>query len=86
MNEQCVANYFFQIEVTTVCKEHCPAAMPLFNKADNAIFNVDGRSLPCPFIKDAADFLSDKNLLKEFAASSVPGICEGCREIGDARQ
>lgn len=49
-------------------------------------FNVEGRSLPCPFIKDASGYLSDKNLLSEFAASSVPGICAGCREIGGAER
>lgn len=49
-------------------------------------FNVDGRSLPCPFIKDTTGYLSDKSLLDEFASSSVPGICAGCQMIGEVRQ
>lgn len=49
-------------------------------------FNVNGLSFPCPFIRNASGYLSDKNLLNEFAVSSVPGICAGLREIGGAER
>lgn len=47
-------------------------------------FTIDGISLPCPFIKDIAGYRSDDYLRAEFAASRVPGVCLGCREIGGA--
>ena len=93
MIAQRAASYDFQIEVTTVCNFCCfycigctqPRPFQYLTRPMMRIINVDGRSLACPFIKDASGYLSNKNLLNESATSSVLGICEGCWEIGDAR-
>lgn len=54
-------------------------------EAPSRYFNIDGVSLPCPFIKDIAGYRSDDILRAEFAASRVSKVCLGCREIGGAR-
>lgn len=48
-------------------------------------FNVDGLSLPCPFIKDVANYISDEHLCSQFVVGRVPEVCLGCRAIARQR-
>lgn len=54
-------------------------------EAATRYFNIDGVSLPCCFIKDVSGYRSDDHLRAEFAASRIPTVCVGCREIGGGR-
>ena len=53
-----------------------------FVVAPSMIFvNIDGRIMPCPYIKDATNFVSISKLVEESAARRIPRCCTGCREI-----
>ncbi len=47
-------------------------------------FDVRGRGLPCPYIKNPAYYRSDDELRRDFAAAMIPSACAGCGEIGAA--
>lgn len=48
-------------------------------------FDVNGKELPCCFIKNTSPFQSVKLMRQQMAAGQVPTVCEGCTEIPTAR-
>jgi MoaA/NifB/PqqE/SkfB family radical SAM enzyme len=44
-------------------------------------YHVDGREMPCCFIKDAAAFESTAQILADLRQRRLPASCNGCREI-----
>jgi len=44
-------------------------------------FDIDGREMPCCFIKDASLYKSIDDLRQELAARQIPPACAGCREL-----
>lgn len=44
-------------------------------------FDVNGKELPCPFIKDTRDFPGADTTRQKMAMGGVPEVCEGCSEI-----
>lgn len=47
-------------------------------------FDVNGKELPCCFIKDAREFPGMGALRQQMANGHVPTVCEGCKEILEA--
>jgi hypothetical protein len=44
-------------------------------------FDIDGREMPCCFIKDARAFTSIDDLRQKLTSSQIPPACAGCREL-----
>lgn len=44
-------------------------------------FDVNGKELPCRFIKDTRDFPGTDVMRQHMAMGRVPTVCEGCSEI-----
>jgi hypothetical protein len=44
-------------------------------------FDIDGREMPCCFIKDASVYASIDDLRQSLAERQVPPACAGCREL-----
>ena len=44
-------------------------------------FDIEGREMPCCFIKDASSYVSIEDLRETLAARRVPVACAGCREL-----
>lgn len=71
-------------------KDH-PAIKPRVNRAAGPCryltsplmryFDVDGKELPCCYIKDAREFPGANIIRQQMASGLVPTVCEGCREI-----
>ncbi len=44
-------------------------------------FDIDGREMPCCFIKDAGVYTSIEDLRQTLARRHIPAACSGCREL-----
>lgn len=44
-------------------------------------FDIDGREMPCCFIKDASVYTSIDDLRQQLTGRRVPSACAGCREL-----
>jgi hypothetical protein len=47
----------------------------------NGYFDIEGRELPCCFIKDLTKFESRERLVSQLADKEVPACCDGCPMI-----
>jgi organic radical activating enzyme len=47
----------------------------------SGFYNIDGKAMPCVYIKDLSKFESKEKLIQQLANKEVPAACEGCEQI-----
>jgi MoaA/NifB/PqqE/SkfB family radical SAM enzyme len=59
----------------------CTYSCPVLAQPGSAYFNIEGRQLPCAFIKDLSKFESRERILAQLHRREVPASCNGCPMI-----
>lgn len=61
--------------------EHAMGICRYLSRTLMRYFDVNGKELPCCFIKDTRDFPGVDAMRQQMARGNIPIVCDGCREI-----
>ncbi len=71
----------YRVPLAGQVRQEAGYSCPFLKQKLMRYFNINGLELPCCFIKDASEFISEDHLRSSLSEKKVPKPCQGCREL-----